>query len=271
MNRERDYVLGTHDEEIERLGLQHRVWRPRALEAWRNAGFTTGQTIADIGCGPGYASIDLAEIAGPNGRVVAIDRSRRFLDALESSAAQRGLHNIDVFEADLDEDALPELKVDGVWVRWVFAFMKHPQELLAKVIRLLKPGGTIVIHEYFDYATWGFAPRSEVFETFVTAVMKSWREGGGEPDIGLMLPQWLGEYGLKIHSVRPIVDVITPRSFVWQWPKTFVAVGVNRLVDIGRITADEARAIHDAFAERERAAHTLMITPAVLEIIARAE
>ena len=103
------------------------------------------------------------------------------------------------------------------------------------------------------------------------AVMKSWREGGGEPDLGLMLPQWLGERGLKIQTTRPIVDVITPRSFVWQWPKTFVAVGVNRLVDIGRITADEARAIHDAFAERERAAHTLMITPAVLEIIARAE
>ena len=27
---ERDYVLGTHDDEIYRLGFQHRVWRPRA-------------------------------------------------------------------------------------------------------------------------------------------------------------------------------------------------------------------------------------------------
>ena len=30
---ERDYVLGTHDDEVMRLGLQHRVWRPRALDA----------------------------------------------------------------------------------------------------------------------------------------------------------------------------------------------------------------------------------------------
>ena len=57
---DRDYVLGTQDEEIQRLRLQHAVWRPRALEAWRRARFNAGQTIVDIDCGPGYASLDLA-------------------------------------------------------------------------------------------------------------------------------------------------------------------------------------------------------------------
>src|SRR3954463_9710581 len=52
-NVDADYVLGTHDEEIERLGLQHRVWRPRVLAGWQRAGFTSGMTIADVGCGPG--------------------------------------------------------------------------------------------------------------------------------------------------------------------------------------------------------------------------
>jgi hypothetical protein len=37
---DRDYVLCTHDEEIARLGLQHAVWRPRVLDAWRRAGIT---------------------------------------------------------------------------------------------------------------------------------------------------------------------------------------------------------------------------------------
>ena len=46
---ERDYVLGTHDDEVARLGLQHRVWRPCSLDAWRRAGFTVGQTLLDIG------------------------------------------------------------------------------------------------------------------------------------------------------------------------------------------------------------------------------
>ena len=73
---EKDYVLGTNAEEISRLGLQHRVWRPRALDAWRRAGFRAGQVILDIGAGPGYAALDLAEIVGPTGKVIALERSR---------------------------------------------------------------------------------------------------------------------------------------------------------------------------------------------------
>lgn len=42
---ERDYVLGTDDEEIERLGLQHLVWRRPMLDAWRRAGITRGTRV----------------------------------------------------------------------------------------------------------------------------------------------------------------------------------------------------------------------------------
>ena len=55
--KERNYLLGTHDEEIARLGLQHRVWRPRVLDAWRRAGITHGSTVVDAGAGPGRASV----------------------------------------------------------------------------------------------------------------------------------------------------------------------------------------------------------------------
>ena len=47
MSEERDYLLGTHDAEVERLGLQHRVWRPRVLDAWRRAGITVGSTVIE--------------------------------------------------------------------------------------------------------------------------------------------------------------------------------------------------------------------------------
>ncbi len=46
---EKDYVLGTHDEELLRLGLQHRVWRPVVLDCWQKAGITTGKRILDLG------------------------------------------------------------------------------------------------------------------------------------------------------------------------------------------------------------------------------
>ena len=268
MPNDKDYILGTHDEEITRLGLQHRVWRPRALEAWRNAGFTVGQTLLDLGCGPGFASIDLAEIVGPAGKIFAIDRSRRFLNALAVARQQRGLEHIEMHELDLDEAALPNFEADGAWARWVFAFVKRPRQLLTRIGGALKPGGVLVLHEYFDYSTWRLAPRSPELEEFVQVVMASWRADGGEPDIGLDLPRWLAELGFEVKNLRPIIDIIPASNFVWQWPKAFIEVGLRRLVALGYLPAERAREIWEAFGTSEAAPHTLVITPAVLEIIA---
>jgi len=269
MTTEHEYVLGTHDAEIDRLGLQHRVWHPRALDAWRRAGFTIGQTIVDVGCGPGYATIDLAEIVGGSGRVVAVDRSRRFLDALERSARLRGFENrIETHELDLAESPLPEGSADGAWARWILAFVREPRALLARISRVLRPGGVFVSHEYFDYSTWRLSPRSPELEEFVSIVMASWRADGGEPDVGLEIPRWLEELGFEILSLKPIVDAVRPSDAVWKWPSAFIEVGLARLVSLGRLTDEQARRIRTAFDERERDPSALMITPAVLEVIA---
>lgn len=268
MPEEKEYVLGTHDDEILRLGLQHRVWRPRSLDAWRRAGFTTGQTLLDIGCGPGYASLDLAEIVGPSGKVISIDKSRRFLDALDATQRERRLTNIVIHELDLNKLELPNVKADGAWARWVFAFVKHPRELLALTASALKPGGVFVIHEYIDYSTWRLAPRLPELEEYVQAVMESWRADGGEPDIGLELPAWLKDLGFELKSLNPIIDIVPSSNHVWEWPKAFIEVGIQRLVDLGRMKQHRAHEILTAFASREATPDTLMITPTVLEIIA---
>jgi SAM-dependent methyltransferase len=268
MTSEQDYLLGTHDEEIERLGLQHRVWRPRALDAWRRAGFTAGQTLIDVGCGPGWASLDLAAIVGPTGRVHAMDRSRRFLDVLEVRARQQNLQQIEAHELDLDGGELPEAAADGAWVRWVFAFMKQPRRLLERLHVALRPGGVLALHEYMDYSTWRLAPRLPEIEEFVELVMQSWRADGGEPDIGLQLPGWLAELGFEIRELRPLVEVVPASNYVWQWPKAFIDVGVQRMQDLGRLSPERGRAILQAFAQAEARPTTLMITPLVLEVIA---
>ncbi len=74
MSEEKSYVIGTHDAEIDRLGVQHRVWRSSVLDLWRLGGITVGQTVIDIGSGPGHATLDLAEIVGNGGKVVALER-----------------------------------------------------------------------------------------------------------------------------------------------------------------------------------------------------
>jgi SAM-dependent methyltransferase len=259
-----DYVLGTHDEELQRLGLQHRVWRSRALDAWRRAGFTVGHTLLDIGCGPGYASKDLAEIVGAEGKVIAIDRSERYLEALRRAA----IENVETRLLDLDRDDLPAAGAHGVWARWVFAFLERPADLVKRIAAVLQPGGRLVIHEYFDYGAWRLAPRSAIFEESVATVTKSWRASGGEPDIALDLPSWLEDSGFSVTSWQPFIDVITRHDFMWQWPKTFIEVGLRRLVELGAITERYAGIVRNDFVACEAAPHTRMITPGVLEIIA---
>jgi SAM-dependent methyltransferase len=242
--------------------------RQTAPNTGERAGITRGQTILDVGCGTGYAACDLAEIVGPDGRVIALDRSRRFLDALEIFQTERRLANITSVEQDLDDSKFPELQADGAWARWVFAFVKHPRELVARVAARLKPRAPFVVFEYCVYSTWGLAPRLPELEEFVKAVMESWRADGGEPDIGRQLPQWLEELQFEIKSLNPIVDVIPKTNYVWQWPAAFLDVGIKRLVDIKRLTPERGSAIREAFATREAEPHALMITPVVLEIIA---
>jgi SAM-dependent methyltransferase len=244
------------------------VWRSRALDAWQRAGFTVGQTLLDVGCGPGHASFDLAQIVGPAGRVVALDRSTRFLDWLRATARSRGFGQLTAREIDLGDADLPAAAVDGAWCRWVLSFVKRPRELLVRIGAALRPGGVLVLHEYCDYGTWRLMPRCPEFEEFVRVVMESWRADGGEPDVALDLPTWLAEAGFDVKSVKPIMEVVPPSNLTWQWPKTFFHSGLCRLVDLGHLTPDRARGMAEAFARREAAPHTRMITPAVLEVIA---
>lgn len=266
---DRDYVLGTGDVEIERLALQHRVWRARALDAWRRAGITIGQTVVDVGCGPGYATIDLASIVGSRGQVIAVDQSRRFLDVVEAQRRHHGLENVEGLELDLSATPLPDLRADAAWCRWVLCFVPRPRDALAAMVRAVRTGGVLILHEYFDYGAWRLAPRSPQLEEFVAAVMTSWRESGGEPDVALDLPGWLEQAGCRIESLQPIIDMVPPASYTWQWPARFIASGLVRLVELGYLTADRSAAISAAFARAEQEPQTRMITPGVLEIIAR--
>src|SRR5207248_609352 len=93
-SKERDYVLGTHEAELARLGVQHRAWRSVVLDCWQTAGITVGSQVLDVGAGPGYATVDLSEIVGPSGKVVAIERSTNFVKALTDTIRARELARV---------------------------------------------------------------------------------------------------------------------------------------------------------------------------------
>jgi SAM-dependent methyltransferase len=268
MSAEKSYYLGTHDEEIARLGLQHAVWRPRASDAWQRAGFTRGQTLVDLGCGPGYATLELAQIAGRAGRVIGIDRSRRFLDHLEARAEALGIDNVETLELDLNEREIPKCDAHGLWTRWVYAFVREPRRLLERAAQALRPGGVMVLHEYVDYRAWRTSPPCPEFEEFVTNVISSWRSTGGEPDVGLALPHWLADLGFTVRSLRLLGEAARPQDYFWQWPMAFIRPGLERLIETGHVTKERAQQLLAAIEAFERTPHAFQITPTVIEIIA---
>jgi SAM-dependent methyltransferase len=269
---ERDYVLGTHDAEITRLGFQHSVWRDEVHQAWRTAGIGPGASVLDVGAGPGFASLDLAELVGSGGRVVAVERSRRFLDLLTAEAAARGLANITATELDLMVDPLPlphpATGYDAAWCRWVACFVPDPALLVRKIAGALRPGGRAVFHEYSDYGTYGLLPRDPAVAGFVEAVFESWRMLGGEPNIARVLPHTLAEHGLALEHVRPIARAARPTDRLWNWPAGFARTNVPRLVELGIRSAEWGREVLDAIESAERDAAAVFITPTVLEIVA---
>lgn len=262
---DRDYILGTHDAEIARLKLQHSVWRPRMLDAWRRAGITQGQTVIDIGSGPGYAALELAEIVGPKGAVIAVERSARFLDSLRA----RGLANIKTVEADIAEQPFGGESANASWCRWVFAWLARPERAVANLAAALKPGGVAIFHEYSNYASWQLAPYSPVFAGFIEAIIESVRRTGAQIDAALTLPSLLEEAGFEIVSLTPIIDIVSPSNYVWQWPAGFIRGYHGKLVEQNLITPDHAAQVLALLDQAERSGTTRMVTPTVLEIIAR--
>jgi len=266
---ERDYVLGTHDAELERLGLQHRLWRARVLDGWRRARIGAGQTVLDVGSGPGYASLDLAEIVGRDGRVVALERSRRFLDALAARAAARGLAQLELRELDVVTGDFGVSGADAAWCRWVLCFVSDPRAVVRRIRAALKPGGVAVFHEYLDYRAWALSPPCAPHARFVEQVIASWRAEGADPDIGRFLTSYLIEAGFRVESTHLHVEFIEPADPFWKWPVAYVEVGSERFVELGRMTAAEARELVAAVRAAEARPETRMLTPPVIEVIAR--
>ena len=268
MTHERDYVLGTHDEEIARLGLQHDVWRPAVLDCWKRAGIAPGKRVLDVGAGPGYAAVDLAEIVEPEGEVVALERSGKFVASLHERINQHSLSNVRVHELDLMTDELPVGDYDFSWCRWVLSFVQDQTLLIEKLGRVMPTGSVSIFHEYGHYETWRFLPPLRMQEKFREHVIATWRESGGEPDGAIRLPELLAANGFRIRFTRPLIFALRPNDSMWQWPASFISVYLPRLREMGRIDQAFADKLEAALRAAEQAPNSLMITPLMLEIVA---
>lgn len=268
MTTDRDYFLGTHDEELARLGLQHRVWSPAVRDCWQRAGIGPGSRVLDVGAGPGYAAADLAQIVGNKGEVIAVERSARFVAAGRGMCAAHGFNHVQYHELDLMTDTLPGGGYDASWCRWVACFVSSPALLVDKIAAALRPGGVAIFHEYLAYATFSFAPSRPRQQEFAQQVMKGWRGAGGEPDIAQPVLRLLEERGFAMRALIPRVYALRPADEMWQWPASFIKIHLEQQAALGAIELSWADAVRKEFAAAEADPATLLITPLVLQIVA---
>jgi SAM-dependent methyltransferase len=259
---EPEYVLGTHDDELIRLGLQHRVWRAAAYHLWERAGFGPGQSLLDVGAGPGYATHDLADLVGPHGKILAIEISDRFVDHLRNQA----IPNVTVLRADAQQLKLPKESIDGAYARWLFSFVNSPEKVIAGVAPALRQGGVFAIQEYVSYRGTRLGPPSATFERVIEAITVSWQRHGGDSEVGCRLPRLLEQAGLRIRELSPIARVARPGSAVWEWPTTFFRNFVPTLVGEGLLNDSDVRMFFEDWAARTRDPSGFLLAPIVLDI-----
>jgi len=267
LKEQHSYILGTDQEELFRLGVQHQVWAEEAQKGWRTAGFKPGQTLLDLGSGPGYCSKELAFLVGKTGKVLGIDKSEGYINFLKHIASSYQL-NIEATHADFDNMQLEPNSLDGMYCRWALAWIPNPKEILTKVHTALKPGGRMVIQEYYDWSTLQTEPRKEPLTKAIKMALKSFKDTKNEVDIGRKLPVILPEIGMKIVSFRPMAKIATIDNGIWQWPKTFFKSYFPRLVKQKYLTTEEVDAALESLNELEQIKGATICTCLMSEIIA---
>jgi ubiquinone/menaquinone biosynthesis C-methylase UbiE len=132
--------------------------RADLVPAWLDAiALRAGERVLEIGSGPGFVTLLLAERVGPGGIVYAVDPSADALDNLARRQAERGLVNIQRIVADaarLDTD----LKADAAFATMVLHHVDEPAALLANVARVLRPGGRLLVAEFDPDGPCEFGP-----------------------------------------------------------------------------------------------------------------
>ena len=232
------------------------------------AAYKSSGRALDIGCGPGFASADLAQIVGDSGKVYGIERSERFIDFAQSHCRQKQIDNVFFQQADVMQDDIEARDCDAIWCRWLACFVSSPELLVHKMTDALKPGGKLVFHEYVHYETYQSVPHSQPLAEFVQQVMTSWRDFGGEPNVARQLPDYLAAAGCRILETRPISFSAQAHSPVWQWPASFIDINLHRLLDLGRVDQTWVDSVQADMLALQDKPNALLITPMVLEIIA---
>jgi ubiquinone/menaquinone biosynthesis C-methylase UbiE len=109
---------------------------------------SAGLRWLELGSGEGAFTLALADLLGPGGEIVALDRDGRALRRLESEIAARfPATRLETIVADF-RDPLPAGPFDGVLAANSLHFVTDPAEVLARARAVIRPRGRLIVVEY---------------------------------------------------------------------------------------------------------------------------
>ncbi|WP_300465107.1 methyltransferase domain-containing protein [Desulfobacula sp.] len=266
------YRFGYTHEELERLKYQHQVWTKENQRFLSRAGFRTGGTLVDLGCGPGYTTFDLAQIVGSEGKVIAVDRDgERSLPLLKAQAKSLCLSNIETITANLETFDLQEESVDGVYGRWVLMYLPEEKvrSLIGRMAKWLRPGGVCALTELCNFRHIYVHPKSQHLPEIAEALIKAVTGGSGcNPEIGNDLPGLLRSAGLNV-EIKVTVKAVRATTQEWLWPDALFRDHLPVLVKEGFLANSVSEKFLAEWEARSKDPDTFFFGSPMMEVIGR--
>lgn len=138
------------------MGHQGATWLERperereenTTELIRCLKLKAGDQVADIGVGTGYIARRMAKVIGPQGTVHGVDIQPEMLELLEKNMKKLGLNNVKGVRGTITDPKLKPNSLDVVIMVDVYHEFSHPYEMMAGIVKALKPGGRVAFVEY---------------------------------------------------------------------------------------------------------------------------
>jgi ubiquinone/menaquinone biosynthesis C-methylase UbiE len=131
------------------LADPHRDQAQKPGQLMFQMGLQPGMTVADVGTGVGHLLPFLSRRVGEKGHVIAEDIFDDFLAAAKQVTASGKLANVTFVKGEETDPKLPEAGVDMVLAFDVYHHFDYPEKMLAGIHKALRPGGKLVIVEYY--------------------------------------------------------------------------------------------------------------------------